>query len=123
MVGASTTALTPTPAPTPTPSPSPSTADGHPGVTGPGILITATVADDGAFEVTDAVRLPGPEATLAAAPPDLKAVGRGFQKVRPVVSGLTVRADDHRVSAPARVRSRVTLVAASAQTRWSSITG
>jgi hypothetical protein len=87
-------------------------------VTDPGILLSATVAGDGSFEVTELIRLPEPAATLTIAPPDLKDIGRGFGRVRPLVSAVTASADGHRVSAPERVRGRLKLVASGGMTRW-----
>jgi hypothetical protein len=126
LVGASTTVLTPTPTPTPSPTPSPSPTrptpssrpGAQPGVTDPGILLTATVAGDGSFEVTELVRLPEPMATLSVAPANLREIGRGFDRVRPVVSRASVSADGHHVSTPGRVGGHLKLVAASAATRW-----
>ena len=105
----------PSTAPPPVP-PTPAPTEGQPslppgpGTTETGILLVATPASDGTFDVSELVLLPTGTSSLAIAPPDAARAGRTFRVVEPMVTALQISAAGQpvlvpkaRIDAPLRV--------------------
>jgi hypothetical protein len=95
------TARTP-PAPAPTSSRATSGTTG-PGVTEPGIRITATPTQSGTLEVAERVLVRTPIGRLELAPPDLTGAGGDFAAAFPRVSQLRVTVGGLPMTLPSRV--------------------
>ncbi len=76
-----------------------------PGTTRPGILLIATPASDGTFDVSEVARFPEPISGLTVRPPDIAALGGLFRRSNAVAKQVQVSAGDQPVVVPdGRVR-------------------
>jgi hypothetical protein len=103
-VASARTTATPTPPGRPTSdstSNQPTTGEAAgPGVTEPGIRLSATPTPLGALEVSERVRLPADVTTIEIAVPDLARAGPGFAMLRPAASAVQLTAGDQPVVLP-----------------------
>ena len=91
----------------PTPAPLPRTG---PGVTEPGILLIASPASDGSFDVLERIRLMSPVSVLTLRPAPVDRAGRQFASASAAATQVQVSAGDEPVVVPgAQVGARIDL--------------
>lgn len=71
-----------------------------PGVTEPGISLTARLASDGNFDVAEWVLLPAPISTLSLRPPPIDQAGKEFADHSPVATTIQLTAGNQPVMLP-----------------------
>lgn len=90
-----------------------------PGITEPGIQLTASPASDGSFDVSELVLLSHPQAALSLRPPPISTAGNDFRSSSPVATAVQVTAGDQPVVLPSdTVSAAVTLPLGSGQQRF-----
>lgn len=90
-----------------------------PGITEPGILLTASPASDGSFDVSELVLLPESQAELSLRPPPISQAGNEFRSSSPVATAVQVTAGDQPVVLPSdTLRAAVTLPLGSSEKRF-----
>lgn len=81
-----------------------------PGITEPGIQLTASPASDGSFDVSELVLLSRPQAELSLRLPPIGQAGSEFRSSSPVATAVQVTAGDQPVALPSdTLRAAVTL--------------
>lgn len=88
-----------------------------PGVTEPGISLTARPGSDGNFDVAEWVLLPAPISTLSLRPPPIDQAGKGFAGHSPVATAIALTAGDRPVMLPSDTLRAAVLLPLDSQER------